>query len=51
MNGLAHLALDAGFQVAGSDLQAKPALEALKARGAEVSIGIRSGIWNRSSLN
>lgn len=39
MNGLAHLALDAGFQVAGSDLQAKPALEALKARGAEVSIG------------
>jgi UDP-N-acetylmuramate--alanine ligase len=39
MNGLAHLAMDAGFQVAGSDLQAKPALEALKARGAEVSIG------------
>jgi UDP-N-acetylmuramate--alanine ligase len=39
MNGLAHLALDAGFHVAGSDLQSKLGMDVLKARGADISIG------------
>ena len=39
MNGLAHLALDAGYRVAGSDLHAKTCLEDLKLRGANIAIG------------
>ena len=39
MNGLAHLALDAGYRVAGSDLSSKLGMDALKARGAEIAIG------------
>jgi UDP-N-acetylmuramate--L-alanine ligase/UDP-N-acetylenolpyruvoylglucosamine reductase len=39
MSGLAHLAVDAGFRVAGSDLSHKEYLESLKGRGVAIELG------------
>ncbi len=39
MSGLAHLALDAGFRVGGSDLNPKDCLETLKGRGVAIELG------------
>ena len=43
MSGLAHLALDAGFRVGGSDLNPKDCLESLKGRGVAIELGHTSG--------
>jgi len=42
MSGLAHLLLDLGCGVAGSDLAANESLEHLKARGADIQVGHNS---------
>lgn len=39
MSGLAHLALDAGFRVGGSDLNHKDYLESLRGRGVAIELG------------
>ena len=44
MSGIAHLFVDAGYVITGSDIRATGAVEALRARGVSVSIG--HSAWN-----
>lgn len=42
MSGLAHVLLDMGLHVSGSDLALSPVIDVLRQRGAEISIGHRA---------
>ncbi len=50
VSGLAHLLLDAGVEVSGSDAVDSPYLEALKSRGARITVGLATEALPGSSL-
>lgn len=50
MNGIAHLMLDAGLQVSGSDRSESASLDRLRARGAQIQVGHDAAAIDRLGL-